>query len=73
MEQNKPTAWRRRKELIVTYQAHCSRHGGSAIQSLLLPTLDDAINYCILWKEEGATGEMTVTTRRLEVEEVILC
>jgi hypothetical protein len=35
--------------------------------------MTEAIDHCIRWREEGATGTFTVTTRREEVEEIILC
>lgn len=35
--------------------------------------MGEAIDHCIRWREEGATGTFKVTTRRKEVEEIILC
>ena len=66
-------AWRSTVERFVEYQAACSNHGGRPIHALPSRTLTEAIDHCIRWREEGATGTFTVTTRRKDVEEIILC
>lgn len=66
-------AWRSTVDWDVEYQAECTDHGGRPIQSLQCHTMTEAIDHCIRWREEGATGIFKVTTRRKEVEEIILC
>jgi hypothetical protein len=58
---------------FVEYQPECSDHGGRPIIALPCHTMTEAIDHCIRWREEGATGTFKVTTRRKEVEEIILC
>jgi hypothetical protein len=65
-------AWRSTVDWFVEYQAACSNHSGRPIIALPSHTLTEAIDHCIRWREEGATGTFTVTTRRKEVEEIIL-
>ena len=66
-------AWRSTAERFVEYQAECSDHGGRLTVALPCHAMDEAIAHCIRWREEGACGKFTVTTRRKEVEEIILC
>lgn len=66
-------AWRSTVDWFVEYQPECSDHGGRPIIALPCHTMTEAIDHCIRWREEGATGTFKVTTRRKEVEEIILC
>ena len=60
-------------ERFVEYQPECSDHGGRLTVALPCHTMTEAIDRCIRWREEGARGTFKVTTRRKEVEEIILC
>jgi len=65
-------AWRSTVERFVEYQPECSDHGGRLTVALPCHTMTEAIDHCIRWREEGARGTFKVTTRRKEVEEIIL-